>query len=52
MIKMAAVTGPGCVQRTRWLASADGTCDLAADILTGNPLTIGGTTFPDKPGTG
>jgi hypothetical protein len=43
MIKMAAVTRPGRAQRARWLESADGTCDLAADILTGNPLTIGGT---------
>jgi hypothetical protein len=43
MIKMAAVTRLGRAQRARWLESAGGTCDLAADILTGNPLTIGGT---------
>ena len=43
MITMAAVTGSGRVQRAGWLESADGTCDLAADILTGNPLTVGDT---------
>ena len=40
---MAAVTGSGRVHRAGWPESADGTCDLAADILTGNPLTVGNT---------
>ena len=43
MTTMAAVTGSGRVQRAGWLESAGGTCDLAAGILTGNPLTIGDT---------
>jgi hypothetical protein len=42
MTTMAVVTGSGRVQRAGWLDSADGTCDLAAGILTGNPLTIRG----------
>jgi hypothetical protein len=43
MITMAAVAGSGRVQRTGWRDSACGTCDLAAGILTGNPLTVGDT---------